>query len=157
MQMCWREAQPCSAKLKPPTGKPLSTQSLIMNVPLYTHLVVAWLNTTHGKANFAVRETNSKITCVSGNGRGMRDMHFQHQRVESTSWWDELLPCSDCRTQGNKERENWAQEAATAGKDTADLICFEKTSSLQLNAIYKQRAKDYTHIHTHSLCPCPTH
>ena len=46
----------------------------------------------------------------------------------------------------------------TAGKDTADLIYFEQTSSLHLNAIYKQRAKDdmhactrtHTHTHTHT-------
>lgn len=39
----------------------------------------------------------------------------------------------------------------TAGKDTADLICFEQTSSLKLNAIYNQRAKDDALTHKHIL------
>lgn len=46
----------------------------------------------------------------------------------------------------------------TAGKDTADLICFQQTSSFQLIAIYMQRAKDDMHTkmytettHTHGL------
>lgn len=37
----------------------------------------------------------------------------------------------------------------TAGKDTAGLICFEQPSSLPLKAIYKQRANDDMHTHTH--------
>lgn len=48
--------------------------------------------------------------------------------------------------QKDEKKENWAQEAVTAGKDTADLICFEIWNmQLQLNSIYKQRAKDDTY------------
>ena len=81
------------------------------------------------------------------------------QKGESASWRAEQHSCCVGGTEGDKdkERENQAQEAVTAGKDTADLICLEQTSSLQLNAIYKQRAKDdmHTQTHTHSLSPCP--
>lgn len=36
----------------------------------------------------------------------------------------------------------------TAGKDTADLICFQQKSNLQLIAIYVRRAKDDMHTKT---------
>ena len=52
--------------------------------------------------------------------------------------------------QRKRKTENDAREAVTAGKDTADLICFEQTSGLQLNAIYKQRATDDMYTHTQS-------
>lgn len=56
--------------------------------------------------------------------------------------------------QKDEKKENWAQEAVTAGKDTADLICFEMTHSSSL-ILFISRGQNITHIHSHSHSPCP--